>query len=592
MCGYILSNTKNKKKFLSVRKYILRRGPDNQNYKKINKCHLYHSRLKIIDIKSRSNQPFTDKDKKYFLIFNGEIYNFLQLIDKYKIKIKTTSDTEILFFLLKNFGLKETLREIKGMFSFTFLDVKKNIIYCARDHFGQKPLYYTNDKIFSCSTSIKPLTKLIKNLEFDQDCVEFYLNSSGILPINKTVYKNILALPAGNYLKYNLNIKKLTIREYFHPSDLISKDYNLFLSKQSNSFLKKNLKKKIYNAVKNCLISDVKVGTLLSGGIDSSIITYYANKIEPKITSFTGISNGIEKIPQEIVPQIIKKIKLKNPKFIEHYPHNYIDKLFELITTSYSPSRWGGGVPMSRICKVAKKNNIKVLLSGDAIDEICGGYKTFSQTKLETKNTYHQILEVNIKNNLVSKYKNFLEKNRQRIKDRFSHLKSKKEINKQILFIEDINIFLQTCTLPHGDEYSMHESIELRNPYLDLDLVYFLTNLPSKYKSQILNVNDNGKKLFKVIAEEIYGKKINKEKEGTRNFSKKISNQIFWDLNKFKFLKKYKIKINKLNNYKMLFKTINLEILYQYSILKNKKFNINSILSNCGTKYFVTKNKT
>ena len=189
MCGYILSNTKNKKKFLSVRKYILRRGPDNQNYKKINKCHLYHSRLKIIDIKSRSNQPFTDKNKKYFLIFNGEIYNFLQLIDKYKIKIKTTSDTEILFFLLKNFGLKETLREIKGMFSFTFLDVKKNIIYCARDHFGQKPLYYTNDKIFSCSTNIKPLTKLIKNLEFDQDCVEFYLNSSGILPINKTIYK-------------------------------------------------------------------------------------------------------------------------------------------------------------------------------------------------------------------------------------------------------------------------------------------------------------------------------------------------------------------------------------------------------------------
>ena len=103
MCGYILSNTKNKKKFLSVRKYILRRGPDNQNYKKKNKFHLYHSRLKIIDIKSRSNQPFTDKDKKYFLIFNGEIYNFLQLIDKYKIKIKTTSDAEILFFLLKNF---------------------------------------------------------------------------------------------------------------------------------------------------------------------------------------------------------------------------------------------------------------------------------------------------------------------------------------------------------------------------------------------------------------------------------------------------------------------------------------------------------
>ena len=152
------------------------------------------------------------------------------------------------------------------------------------------------------------------------------------------------------------------------------------------------------------------------------------------------------------------------------------------------------------------------MLSGDAVDEICGGYKTFSQTKLDLKSTYHQILDVNINNKLAKKYKNFLKKNRQKIKECFSHLKSKKEINKQILFIEDINIFLQTCTLPHGDEYSMHESIELRNPYLDLDLVFFLINLPSKYKSKINEINDNGKKLFKVIAKQLYGKKINKEK--------------------------------------------------------------------------------
>ena len=233
--------------------------------------------IKIIDINSRSNQPFTDKEKKYFLLFNGEIYNFKKLKNKYKIQIKTTSDTEILFILLKNLGLNKTLKEIKGMFSFTFLDLKKNIIYCARDHFGQKPLYYCNDKIFSCSTNIKPLTKFIKKLEFDQECVEFYLNSSGILPINKTIYKNILALPAGNYLKYNINTKKLIVREYFHPTDLISKNYNLFLSKQNESYLEKNLKIKIYNAVKDCLISDAKVGTLLSGGIDSSIITFCKN---------------------------------------------------------------------------------------------------------------------------------------------------------------------------------------------------------------------------------------------------------------------------------------------------------------------------
>ena len=134
MCGYILSTIKNKKKFLSLKKYIFHRGPDSQNYKKVNNCFLYHSRLKIIDINSRSNQPFTDKEKKHYLLFNGEIYNFLELKSKFDIKIKTSSDTEILFFLLKNYGLKKTLKEIKGMFSFVFFDVKQKTISGARDH--------------------------------------------------------------------------------------------------------------------------------------------------------------------------------------------------------------------------------------------------------------------------------------------------------------------------------------------------------------------------------------------------------------------------------------------------------------------------
>ena len=115
------------------------------------------------------------------------------------------------------------MREIKGMFSFVFFDTAENIIFCARDHFGQKPLYYTNKSHFSCSTSIKPLANFEKKVSFDKECIDFYLNSSGILPIDKTLYKNIYSLPAGKYLKYNLNTKKIIIQEYFHPSDLISK---------------------------------------------------------------------------------------------------------------------------------------------------------------------------------------------------------------------------------------------------------------------------------------------------------------------------------------------------------------------------------
>lgn len=241
---------------------------------------------------------------------------------------------------------------------------------------------------------------------------------------------------------------------------------------------------------------------------------------------------------------------------------------------------------MSNICKVAKKDKIKVLLSGDGVDELCGGYKTFSKIDLNLKNSYHEIIYVKNQNRLVNKYKKFLKKNREKIEKKLFFIKSKKEKMKQVLFTEDTNIFLQTCTLPHGDEYSMHESIELRNPFLDLSLVYFLTNLESKYKSRIKNFSNNGKNLFKDIAEKIFGKMINQDKEGTRNYSSKISNKIYWNLNKFKILKKYKIKQNSLDNNKKVFKIINLEILYRYSILKERNFNFKSILSTIGYKYF------
>ena len=106
MCGYILSTIENKKNFCH-KKFLIHRGPDSQKYIKRNGCFMYHSRLKIIDINPRSNQPFTDKDEKYYLLFNSEIYNYLELQKKYKIKINTSSDTEILFLLLKNHGLKK-----------------------------------------------------------------------------------------------------------------------------------------------------------------------------------------------------------------------------------------------------------------------------------------------------------------------------------------------------------------------------------------------------------------------------------------------------------------------------------------------------
>ena len=148
MCGFLLSSLKNQsfEKFKDLTKLIEKRGPDLKKIIKLKNLKLSHTRLKILDINKRSNQPFYDTKKRFYLLYNGEIYNFLDLKKKYSLKCKTTSDTEVLFLLLKNFGIKKTLNEIQGMFSFVFIDQKLKTMFCARDHFGQKPFYYHNNK--------------------------------------------------------------------------------------------------------------------------------------------------------------------------------------------------------------------------------------------------------------------------------------------------------------------------------------------------------------------------------------------------------------------------------------------------------------
>ena len=226
MCGFLLSSLKNQsfEKFKDLTKLIEKRGPDLKKIIKLKNLKLSHTRLKILDINKRSNQPFYDTKKRFYLLYNGEIYNFLDLKKKYSLKCKTTSDTEVLFLLLKNFGIKKTLNEIQGMFSFVFIDQKLKTMFCARDHFGQKPFYYHNNKKgFICSTNLKPIVKSLEEPVFCKKNIYKYLCSSGILEPDQTIFKDISCLKAGHYLIHKNN--RVTIHRYFQPSDLFDIGY-------------------------------------------------------------------------------------------------------------------------------------------------------------------------------------------------------------------------------------------------------------------------------------------------------------------------------------------------------------------------------
>mgnify|MGYP001327604359 CR=1 FL=1 len=583
MCGYFFHNSKNiikrsKPEILVIKDYLKERGPDNFNYIQKKNFSMFHSRLSIIDRNKRSNLPFADNKKEYFMVFNGEIYNFIELKKKLineGINFNTKSDTEVLFKLIIHKGIKETLRIIQGMFSFVFYDVKKNKFYGARDHFGQKPFYfYKSNNNFLASTNIRPILKNIKNKNLNLASMKQYLCSNGIIPVNNTFFSGISSLPAGSYITIHRN--KCVIKKYFKPIDMFhKKKYSKFKDMDEKSVIK-ILDQKIKKAIERHLISDTKIGLACSGGIDSALILKYANEINKEILTLTNTSKGIERL-SKLVPKILKKnnISKKRSYFIKQNKNNYIGTLSKLTQNNLFPARWGGGPPMNNLCEYAKKKNIKVILSGDGLDEYFCGYNSFNKSLNNKNNKYglHNILllskKFGINKNIISKFYNKITKSKKIISKKITFIKDKKERKIITNSFLDTEYFLQSCTLPHSDEYSMNNSIELRNPLLDLDLVEFCLNLPGKFKISRQS-NFKNKFIMKKLAIKKYGKFINKAKEGTRNYSKYISNKKFWNFNKFQILKT--IKINKNLHYKEIFKLINLEMILRATSSNNYNY--------------------
>lgn len=595
MCGFFFeySNNlikRNSSQISKLKDELYKRGPDNFKYINEKKFFVAFSRLSIQDLHSRSNQPFTDKKNRFILLFNGELYNFIELKKKLidqGIKFNTKSDTEVLFNLIVFRGIKHTLSVIRGMFSFVFIDKKKNIFYGARDHFGQKPFYYSKSKDnFQASTNIKPILENLnfKSKELDLESVQqYFFSSGGLITPSKTFFKNISTLPAGNYFEFRNN--KFKLKKYFNCYDLINKNKFLKYRKKNKNELLKILDMKLDKAIKRHILSDAKIGITCSGGIDSSLIAFYNSKLTKNFKIFTNKSAGIENLSL-IVPKIIKLNKIDKKKlfFIKQYKKEYFKGLYELTKSNFFPAKWGGGPPMKKLCRFARKQGIKVLLGGDGIDEYFCGYLTFKKIfeNQNKKNNLHEILNIKKKLHVHKNYYKPIINSKKKIIKRISFIKDKKE--KQLITnsLLDTEFFLQSCTLPHIDEFSMSESIEVRSPFLDLDLVEFCINLPLKCK--IYNVNKfKNKYLFRKLAIKNYGNFINRKKEGTRNYSKFISNKKFWNFKNFKILKKIKVQENL--SYKEIFKLINLEILLR--TLNKDLRNIKTIFTKKGIRELI-----
>jgi len=505
------------------------------------------------------------------LIYNGEIYNFQELASGLKnegIELESSSDTEVLLYLLIHQGTDRALQLVRGMFAFVLYDVQTRRFVAARDHFGQKPLYFASvGGAIAISSEVKGILALTNEFKPNLESFAVYLASNGIIGKRDTFFRGIHTLPAGCIIEGDAEHHH--VRQYFDVVDLVDEDRHQLWWGRAFEEAVSELGYHLDLSVSRHLVADVPIGILLSGGIDSSLLYDSSCLQHNTLLGFTKFSSGIEDIPERIVPRLVAE---RNGELIRSVENKaaYLPGLIDFIAYSCAPSRWGGGPPMRNLCRRARQNGIKVLLGGDGVDEYCAGYQSFErlmQTFDDDFSHLHAIVDLDYavptaKSDSCASFIHEQKEVRKRFASHLGHIRAGRERFGELTLLHDTSVFLQSCNLPHSDAYSMAESIELRNPYLDLDLVSFVVNLPFVHKLAAGGNSHASKYIFRQLARRRLGAFVDVQKEGTRNYSMAISESNYWDLANFSirdlgfdFLP---------GNRKVMFRMINLELFYRH----------------------------
>ncbi|MEW6088400.1 MAG: asparagine synthase (glutamine-hydrolyzing) [bacterium] len=362
MCGILLTsdNKYSKKEFLSALELLHHRGPDAMGYVKITNIQIGHKRLKILDMEDRSNQPFYSRDERHVIIFNGEIYNYRELAREHNITpLKTTSDTEVIVELYAKYGPK-FLQWLNGMFAFIILDTITQDIFVARDRLGVKPLYiYRRNGELVLSSEIAPILKLTGCSKADPIGLRQYLKLRTFFN-GRTAYEGVEMFPAGCYM----------LSGHIHR-------YWQFPETYQDPPTDDELRQLIIESVQQRLISDVPVGSYLSGGLDSTIIAALAQKPHTWTVGFTENNE-------------FKWARLAS-KHINSEHHEVLITSEEFVTLGRwmikkrrEPLSVPNEILLYKMTSEVKKENT-VILSGEGADELFFGYDRIFRWASEAK---------------------------------------------------------------------------------------------------------------------------------------------------------------------------------------------------------------
>ncbi|HCC70859.1 MAG TPA: asparagine synthase (glutamine-hydrolyzing), partial [Bacteroidales bacterium] len=357
----------------SMLQAISYRGPDESGIFHSSSVTLGNVRLSIIDI-SGGQQPLSDIIGRYWIVFNGEIFNYRELRDELKnegCKLKTKSDTEVLVQLYAQHG-KECLDKLNGQFAFAIWDKKKEELFLARDRVGLRPLYYNiTDGVFSFASEIKSLfkTNYIKCEFSHQSLAQVYTLWSAFSPY--TAFKNIFELPPGHYAVFN--------RDGLKTGKYWSLDFNNNHSPGLSDSLEQ-FDELLSSAVRLRLRADVEVAAYLSGGIDSTSTVAYIKNIEPGVLNTFSIGFTEKDFDESRYQEEAIKYLDTNHKNIYCSSRDIAEYFPAVVWHSETPVTRTAPTPMMILSKLVRDNNIKVVITGEGSDEILAGYDIFRET--------------------------------------------------------------------------------------------------------------------------------------------------------------------------------------------------------------------
>jgi asparagine synthase (glutamine-hydrolysing) len=511
MCG--ISGIINKKdipvhkvEIKAINDLIIHRGPDSEGYY-FGPCLSFgHRRLSILDITSSGNQPMSYLDR-YWITYNGEIYNYIEIRDELVLcgyKFASGTDTEVILAAYDKWE-SDCLTHFNGMFAFVIHDKEKNILFFARDRFGIKPLYYKEDDTkFVFGSEIKQLLNPKGSNIVSQDVLLEYMLTHVDNHTRETYFKDVFSFPSSHYMIYNL---KNHTKSFFRYYELKVDESIKRLSEES---LIEKFKETFVRAINIRLRSDVKVGTCLSGGLDSSAISYiasgmYNTKSKERFIAVNAKSTDAYNDESDFAKIVAEKIGLDLKIVTPHYD-DFVKVIDEVIYTQEepfgSPSMFMGWY----VFKMANNLNCKVMLNGQGGDEILLGYDRYYAATFDWRNIFSSAKQIFLqyKNSRLSFFKTlgyfiyFLNaplrvrrlKMKSLLKKEYKderYFNNIRQIAKSFKNPETLQILeITKLQLPHllryEDRNSMRHSIETRLPFLDYNLVELAISLPINLK--------------------------------------------------------------------------------------------------------------